>query len=53
MIGTFVAVDVFLFYVFWEVMLIPMYFLIGVWGRVNDAFMPLSNSCCIPCSQPS
>lgn len=32
MIGTFVALDFFLFYVFWEVMLIPMYFLIGVWG---------------------
>jgi NADH-quinone oxidoreductase subunit M len=32
MIGVFVAVDLFLFYVFWEVMLIPMYFIIGVWG---------------------
>lgn len=32
MIGAFVALDLFLFYVFWEVMLIPMYFLIGVWG---------------------
>jgi len=32
MIGVFVAVDLFLFYVFWEVMLVPMYFLIGVWG---------------------
>jgi NADH-quinone oxidoreductase subunit M len=32
MVGTFVALDLFLFYVFWEVMLIPMYFLIGVWG---------------------
>ncbi len=31
-IGAFLATDVFLFYVFWEVMLIPMYFLIGVWG---------------------
>ena len=33
MIGVFVALDLFLFYVFWEVMLIPMYFLIGVWGH--------------------
>jgi NADH-quinone oxidoreductase subunit M len=33
MIGVFVALDVFLFYVFWEVMLIPMYLLIGVWGN--------------------
>jgi NADH-quinone oxidoreductase subunit M len=32
MIGVFVAMDMFLFYLFWEVMLIPMYFLIGVWG---------------------
>ncbi|HXV80458.1 MAG TPA: NADH-quinone oxidoreductase subunit M [Candidatus Binatia bacterium] len=32
MLGAFVALDLFLFYVFWEVMLIPMYFLIGVWG---------------------
>ncbi|MFT3917050.1 MAG: NADH-quinone oxidoreductase subunit M [Anaeromyxobacteraceae bacterium] len=32
MIGTFVALDMFLFYVFWEVMLLPMYFLIGIWG---------------------
>ncbi|MBD3258243.1 NADH-quinone oxidoreductase subunit M [candidate division GN15 bacterium] len=32
MLGVFVALDLFLFYVFWEVMLIPMYFLIGVWG---------------------
>ena len=32
MIGAFVALDVFLFYVFWEVMLIPMYLLIGIWG---------------------
>ena len=32
MLGVFVALDFFLFYVFWEVMLLPMYFLIGVWG---------------------
>ncbi len=32
MIGVFVAMDMFLFYLFWEVMLVPMYFLIGVWG---------------------
>ena len=32
MIGVFVALDLFVFYVFWEIMLIPMYFLIGVWG---------------------
>jgi NADH-quinone oxidoreductase subunit M len=32
MIGVFVSLDLFLFYVFWEVMLVPMYFLIGVWG---------------------
>jgi NADH-quinone oxidoreductase subunit M len=32
MLGVFVAIDLFLFYVFWEAMLIPMYFIIGIWG---------------------
>ncbi len=32
MIGAFVALDLFLFYVFWEIMVIPMYFMIGIWG---------------------
>jgi len=32
MLGVFMALDFFLFYLFWEVMLVPMYFLIGVWG---------------------
>jgi len=32
MMGVFSALDFFLFYVFWEVMLVPMYFLIGIWG---------------------
>jgi len=32
MLGAFMALDFFLFYIFWEVMLLPMYFLIGVWG---------------------
>src|SRR5262252_7739905 len=32
MLGTFCCLDFFLFYVFWEIMLVPMYFLIGVWG---------------------
>ncbi|HEX4823426.1 MAG TPA: NADH-quinone oxidoreductase subunit M [Candidatus Polarisedimenticolaceae bacterium] len=32
MLGVFISLDMFLFYVFWEVMLIPMYFLIGIWG---------------------
>src|SRR6266571_6564336 len=32
MLGVFVAMDMFLFYIFWDVMLVPMYFLIGVWG---------------------
>jgi len=34
-VGVFLATDLFVFYVFWEVMLIPMYFLIGVWGGGN------------------
>jgi len=33
LIGVFIALDLFLFYVFWEVSLVPMYFLIGVWGH--------------------
>ncbi len=32
MIGVFLSIDLFLFYVFWDAMLVPMYFLIGVWG---------------------
>jgi NADH-quinone oxidoreductase subunit M len=32
MMGVFVALDFFLFYIFWEIMLLPMYFLIGIWG---------------------
>jgi len=32
MMGVFAALDFFLFYIFWEVMLVPMYFLIGIWG---------------------
>ncbi len=32
MMGVFVALDLFLFYIFWELMLLPMYFLIGIWG---------------------
>jgi len=38
MIGVFVALDLFLFYVMWEVMLIPMYFIIGVWGGENRLY---------------
>jgi NADH-quinone oxidoreductase subunit M len=32
MIGVFISIDLFLFYIFWDAMLIPMYFLIGMWG---------------------
>ena len=32
MLGAFLALDLFVFYVFWELMLIPMYFIIGIWG---------------------
>lgn len=37
-VGVFVALDLFLFYFFWEVMLIPMYFLIGIWGHENRLY---------------
>ncbi len=38
MLGVFVSLDLFVFYVFWEVMLVPMYFLIGIWGGVNRVY---------------
>ncbi|HEV2280775.1 MAG TPA: NADH-quinone oxidoreductase subunit M [bacterium] len=38
MLGVFVALDFFLFYVFWEVSLIPMYFIIGIWGGPRRAY---------------
>ncbi|MBV9852335.1 MAG: Fe-S-binding domain-containing protein, partial [Armatimonadetes bacterium] len=34
-IGVFVSLDLFLFYLFWDVVLIPMYFIIGIWGGAN------------------
>ncbi len=34
-IGVFISLDLFLFYFFWELMLVPMYFLIGIWGHEN------------------
>ncbi len=37
-LGVFVSLDLFLFYVFWELMLIPMYFLIGIWGGSNRLY---------------
>jgi NADH-quinone oxidoreductase subunit M len=37
-IGVFVSLDLFLFFVFWEVMLIPMYFLIGIWGHGRKVY---------------
>jgi NADH-quinone oxidoreductase subunit M len=36
--GVFLTMDLFLFYFFWEVMLIPMYFLIGIWGHENRQY---------------
>lgn len=41
MIGVFCSLDLFLFFVFWEVMLIPMYFLIGVWGHGRKIYAAL------------
>src|SRR5437867_3180071 len=38
MLGVFMSLDFFLFYVFWEVMLVPMYFLIGIWGGNNRLY---------------
>ncbi len=41
MLGAFLALDLVLFYVFWEVMLVPMYFLIGVWGGTRRIYAAL------------
>jgi NADH-quinone oxidoreductase subunit M len=41
MLGAFLAIDLFAFYVFWEVMLIPMYFIIGVWGGERRIYAAL------------
>ncbi|MDZ4864935.1 MAG: NADH-quinone oxidoreductase subunit M [Gemmatimonadota bacterium] len=38
MLGVFLSLDMFLFYVFWEMMLIPMYFIIGIWGGKNRLY---------------
>ena len=38
MLGAFISLDIFLFYIFWEVMLIPMYFMIGIWGGKNKIY---------------
>ena len=38
MLGAFISADLFLFFVFWEVMLVPMYFLIGIWGGKNRLY---------------
>jgi len=40
-IGVFLAIDLFLFFVFWEVMLVPMYFLISIWGHENRQYAAL------------
>jgi NADH-quinone oxidoreductase subunit M len=37
-VGVFLALDLFLFYVFWEMMLVPMYFLIGIWGHESRIY---------------
>jgi NADH-quinone oxidoreductase subunit M len=41
MIGVFVSLDLFLFFLFWEVMLLPMYFLIGIWGHDRRIYAAL------------
>jgi NADH-quinone oxidoreductase subunit M len=41
LVGVFLALDLFLFYVFFEIMLIPMYFIIGIWGGTNRLYAAL------------
>jgi len=38
MVGVFVALDLFLFYIFWEIVLVPMYLIIGIWGGSNRIY---------------
>ena len=38
MIGVFLALDMFLFYIFWEIVLVPMYLIIGIWGGANRIY---------------
>lgn len=40
-VGVFLALDLFLFYFFWEMMLVPLYFLIGIWGHENRVYATL------------
>jgi len=57
MLGAFVAQDLFLFFVFWEAMVVPMFFIIGIWAA-SGAFTPPSSSSSTPrsaassCSRP-
>jgi len=44
MIGVFCSLDLFLFYMFWEAMLIPMYLLIGIWGGPNRIYAAIKFS---------
>jgi len=43
-VGVFLSLDLFLFYVFWEMMLVPLYFLIGIWGHENRVYATLKSS---------
>jgi NADH-quinone oxidoreductase subunit M len=38
MVGVFLALDMFLFYIFWEIVLVPMYLIIGIWGGANRIY---------------
>ena len=44
MIGVFLALDTFLFYIFWEIVLVPMYLIIGIWGGATGSTRRSSSS---------
>ena len=46
MAGTFIAFDLILFFVFWEMVLVPMYFLIGIWGSSNREYAAIKFFLC-------
>ena len=50
MVGMFCALDMVLFYIFFEGVLIPMFLIIGIWGGPNGGSIRPSSSSCTPCS---
>ena len=52
-LGVFMALDLFLFFLFWEVMLIPMYFMIAIWGHENRGYAAMKFFIFYPGQRPA